>query len=160
MKKYYLLLLLSICILDITAQTPVTAGSPKEITTPVEPPSAIAEKFKNEFPGITPIWHIDGKNFVAEFVDPNTFKGISVVYDKDGNIIRRESELENSSYPSSINDYYIKKYPGEKFKTWRSADEKGQVTYYIKRQSGLVWFDKEGKYIEPEKKKEETAAVE
>lgn len=156
MKKHYLALLLSLVLAALPAQVPVNTGSSTS-GNQTQPPPAIVDKFTNEHPGITPAWHMDGKNFTAEYVDPNTFKGVSIVYDKDGNVIRRESEMENSSYPASINDYYIKKYPGEKFKTWRSLDDKGAQTYFIKRSSGTVWFDKDGNYIDPEKKNEETA---
>jgi len=107
----------------------------------------VLDKFKQAYPDITPEWKMDGKNFVASFVDPNTLKGINIVYDKDGNVIRKETELENSSYPQSINDYYINKYPGEKYKTWSSVDNTGVSTYYIKRANETIWFDKGGIFV-------------
>jgi hypothetical protein len=159
MKKYYLFVALSLALLTgLTAQSTSGRGRMEKPSEQAQPPQEIVDKFTKEHPGITPAWHMDGKNFAAEYVDPNTFKGISIVYAPDGSVLRRESEMENSSYPAGINDYYIKKYPGEKFKTWRSLDDKGVQSYYIKRANETVWFDQEGRYIDPEKKNGETAA--
>lgn len=142
-------------ILCLTArpQVSITAGQEKTLSPQVEPPPVVTEKFKNEHPAITPSWSADGKNFRADFVDPESFKGRSIVYDPEGKVIRRESEVENSSYPQSINDYYIKRFPGEKYKTWRSQDNSGSQTYYIRHGSDILWFDKEGKAIESRRKK-------
>ncbi len=149
--KQLLFIALLICTMNSTAQIPVDAGQDKTIPAQVVPPQAIVDKFIKEYPGITPSWRMDGKNFQAEFVNPTTFKGNVIVYDKDGNVIRRENEMENASYPPNINTYFIKKYPGEKFKTWTTQNENGEETYYIKRNNEIVWFDKNGNYISPAK---------
>jgi len=147
MKVYLALALTLLSYSFILSQTPVTAGKEKNLPQKIDPPQIVLDKFKQAYPDITPEWKMDGKNFVASFVDPNTLKGINVVYDKDGNVIRKETELENSSYPQSINDYYIKKYPGEKYKTWSSVDNTGVSTYYIKRANETIWFDKGGNFV-------------
>src|SRR3954471_2149892 len=139
-------------LVQLDAQVPANAAEKKALPESITPPDNILEKFNKEYPGITASWRMDGQNFKAEFVDPNTLKGNSIVYDKAGNVVRRENEMENASYPESINQYYIKHFPGEKFKTWSSQDDKGERSYYIKRNSETVWFDKEGKYIEPKRK--------
>jgi hypothetical protein len=148
MKKTYLVFILTILNYGfIVSQTPVTAGKEKDVPQKITPPQVVLDKFTKTYPDITPGWKMDGKNFVASFVDPNTLKNVNIVYDKDGNVIRKETELENSSYPQSINDYYIKKYPGEKYKTWSSVDNTGTPTYYIKRATETIWFDKNGNFV-------------
>jgi hypothetical protein len=151
MKIYLVLTLTLLSYSFILSQTPVTAGREKDVSQKINPPKVVLDKFTQSYPDITPEWKMDGKNFVANFVDPNTLKGISIVYDKDGNVIRKETELENSSYPQSINDYYIKKYPGEKYKTWSSVDNSGANTYFIKRENETIWFDKDGNFVKPRK---------
>ena len=150
--KNYLFFALLFSLLSSGAQIPANAARDKSLPAKITPPPVIEEKFKNEFPAVTPSWKMDGQNFKAEYVDPVTFKGNTIVYDKEGNVIRRENEMENSSYPQGINDYYIKRFPGEKFKTWSSQDNTGERSYFIKRENEVVWFDKEGLYIEPGKK--------
>ncbi len=151
MRAIILICLTAFCFYSATAQTPVTAVKDKTLTAEVVPPAEVKDKFIKEHPSVTPSWSMDGKNFKAEFVDPNTFKGNCIVYDAEGNVIRRENEMENASYPKSINDYFIKTYPGEKFKTWSSLDARGNRTFYIKRNNDQVWFDKDGKVIESKK---------
>lgn len=112
-----------------------------------KPPQVVIDNFTKEYPDITPGWRVDGENFIADFVDPNTLKGVRIVYDKDGRVIRRENELENASYPQSINDYFIKKYPGEKYRTWTSQDNAGVKRYFIMRQDETIYFDQEGKPV-------------
>jgi hypothetical protein len=154
MKNFYLLLLLSVCLAGLLrAQIPANEGG----RVADQLPTFIEEKFKKEYPNITPTWHVDEKLYIAEFTDTNVFKGMRIAYDRNGRVVRRESEMENASYPASINDYYVKNYPGEKFKTWRSRDAKGIQRYCIKRDSDVLWFDNEGKYIDAQKKSEETA---
>jgi hypothetical protein len=150
--RNFLFFALSILVLAGSAQIPADAARGKSLPAQITPPPAIEEKFKNEHPSVTPTWSMDGQNFKAEFIDPATFKGNSIVYDKEGNVMRRENEMENSSYPQGINDFYIKKYPGEKFKTWSSQDNSGERSYFIRRDNEIVWFDKEGNYIDPQKK--------
>lgn len=156
MKILYLSVLFIFLLISLSAQIPANSGGPVADM----PPSFIEENFKKEYPGITPTWHVDETLFIADFTDPNIFKGVSIVYDRKGNVVRRENEMENSTYPQAINEYFVKNYPGEKFKTWKCQDDKGMQGYCIKRPSGAVRFNKEGKYIEPEKKNDQTAAAE
>jgi len=146
--KYIYFLILSFLFLQQTAQTPLTAMKEKTLTAEVDPPAVVKENFKKEFPEVTPVWKMDGVNFRAEFVDAVSLKGRSVTYDPNGKVLRRESEMDNASYPQAINDYFIKKYPGEKFKTWTTTDAQGEKAYYIRREAGLVWFDKDGQPVE------------
>ena len=150
MKTLYALYLSLFLSVTGLSQLPAYQGGPEPST--FQPPKVVSEKFKREYPEVTPTWHVEEKYYVADFTDTISFKGISLVYDKNGKIVRRESEMENSTYPAKINDYFVKNYPGEKFKTYKCLDDKGIQSYCIKRPTGALWFDKEGNYI-PEKKK-------
>ena len=156
MKTLYFIFILAIFFNCLRAQIPANQGGKEPGA--FQPPKEISEKFKKEYPQIIPTWRVDEKYYVADFSDTTSFKAITIVYDKKGKVMRRESEMENSSYPQAINDYFVKNYPGEKFKTWKSLDDKGIQSYCIKRPAGALWFDKEGNYIDPEKKNEQTAA--
>lgn len=112
------------------------------------PPQVVLDKFHDEYREVTPKWTREGSLFRAEFVDPNTLKGACMVYDHDGKVVRRETEMGNNTYPAGILQYFIKKYPGEKFKTWSSLDNSGSRKYYICRDKTKVWFDHDGKFIE------------
>jgi len=157
MKTLYFIFIFASLFVGFRAQIPATAGGP--LTAEEKTPASIQEKFKKEYPEITPTWHVADNYYVADFTDTNSFKGTSIAYDKNGKVVRRESEMENSSYPAGINNYFVKNFPGEKFKTWKSQNERGEQRYCIKREYEVLWFDKEGNYIDPEKKNEQTASA-
>ena len=157
MKALYSFFILIAALNNLLAQIPAYEGGRNP--QPFQPPKTIHEKFRSEYPDITPTWHVEEKYYVADFSDTVSFRGISIAYDKNGKVVRRESEMENSTYPAAINTYYVKNYPGEKFKTWKSIDDKGKHSYCIKREGGALWFDREGNYIDPQKKNEQTAAA-
>lgn len=146
MKTFYFLLLLTFM------QMPGAYSQEKtrkpEVGQNVTPPEVVREKFRNMYPDVTPVWKMDGQNYAAEFLNPETLKGMRLVFNKDGHVLRKESELD-SSYPQSINDYYIKKYPGEKYKIWSTVDETGQNTYFIQRGTETIRFDNRGQYVKP-----------
>lgn len=155
MKTLYILLIVCL-MLNVKAQSPAYEGGKEPVA--YQPSKKVLDKFKAEYPQITPTWKLERNNYVADFSDTTTFKAITIVYDKNAKVVRREMEVENSSYPQNINTYFVKNYPGEKFRTWKSYDDKGAQTYCIKRSEGAVWFDKEGNYIDPQKKNEEVTA--
>lgn len=157
MKKHGFLWIFISLFCVTRAQMPVNTGTSQPGKN--LPPLFIENKFRQEYPDITPVWYEEDKFYIAQFTDTNVFKGINIVYDRKGKVVRRESELDNSSYPQAINDYFVKHYPGEKFRTWKSQDDQGTQRYCIRRSAGVLWFDQEGRYLEPEKKNAQTAAV-
>jgi hypothetical protein len=110
-------------------------------------PAEIRDKFNNERPGVPAVWRKDGDNYMVNFTDPDSNRGQIIVYDKNGAVLRRESELDNTAYPQSISEYYFRHYPGEKFRTWASEDQQGVKTFFIDRKSEIIRFDKDGKMI-------------
>ena len=90
MKKLLIafVFLCSANIASAQAKKPVTTKD----TTIV--PALVQEKFTKEYPAITPAWTVDGKNYKAFYTDPKTNMSQLIVYDKDGNVLRRENELD------------------------------------------------------------------
>jgi len=156
MKTLYSFFIFCLLLNVLSAQSPAYEGGKEPVA--FQPSKKVLDKFKSEYPQITPTWKVEQNYYVADFSDTNSFKGITIVYDKNANVVRRESEMENSTYPQNINTYFVKNYPGEKFKTWKSIDDKGNHSYCIKRESEVLWFDNSGNYMDPQKKNEQTTA--
>ena len=107
-------------------------------------PTAVTAAFQRQYPGASPEWKADGKNYKAVFTDPKTRLGHIVVYDKEGNVVRSENEMDKLSSPGAINEYHSRNYPNEDYRIW-SIEEKGGVSgYYSDHRSQKVQFDREG----------------
>ncbi len=112
----------------------------------VQVPENIRTTFNNSYPNTNATWSFEGKNYVATYKDTESNMGRVVVYDKDGNIVRTESEMDQG-YPEGIGNYYNEKYPNEKkFTVWQS-DEGNKRSYYTKRKGKKMRFDQEGKFM-------------
>lgn len=124
-----------------------TVATPTEKTS-VEPPEIVLEKFNTGNPGKNNvIWKTEGNNYWVTYNDPKTGMVNVIVYDKEGKVIRKESEVDNLVYPSGISDYYIKQYPKEKYKVGQADTDGGQTHYFINRKGKMIWFDQSGKSI-------------
>lgn len=116
-------------------------------TSGVSTPLIVTTKFNNEYPNTNALWHEDGENFSAEYRDAQNSMGRIIVYDTYGNLVRKEMELDKTSYPDNINLYYKENYPTENYKVWSMEDAKGNLSYYSIRQSGTLLFDKSGNFL-------------
>lgn len=114
----------------------------------ITPPSTVSNKFNSENPNMDVNWRMDGENYSADFLDKKTSMGRTIIYDKNGNITRTDYEMtaDGLNYPSAIGDYHSKNYPNEGYKVWQTDDGKGNKFYYTKRNNGILWFDKDGKF--------------
>src|SRR5215213_6209966 len=99
MKKLLLITLLITLALVSIAQEGKTPGTGNLPTTPGQVPTLVTEKFNHEFPGVSGNWSMDGDNYKVEFVDPVSHLGHVIIYDRNGEVIRRESELDKPSNP-------------------------------------------------------------
>ena len=120
-------------------------------STNVQAPSGVSTRFSNDYPNMQPTWTMDGSNYRADYTDGSLNR--SVIYDPSGKMMSKEEMLGNGTYPSTIGDYYTKNYPNEKYEVWSSTDPSGDMSYYTKRNSETVWFDKSGKYKKTTKTK-------
>ncbi len=133
-----------------TGQTLPTDGTRTEkndVAPVADTPPEITKKFNTNYPNIDATWQMDNNNYAANYKDEGTKMGRTIVYDKNGNIVRSDNEISNDVYPIGISDYYKKNYPNETYKVWSSQDNNGNKTYYSKSKTDVIWFDKNGKYI-------------
>src|ERR1041385_7864651 len=148
MKKIITVILFSIC-LGVNSQTNRTATTSATGTLGGEfsLPAMVTTRFAEDHPNIAPTWAMEEDNYVGKYRDATTNLEHIVVYDRFGNLIRNDEELEPASNPKAICSYYSKHFPEEKYVVWKSVDAKGRTTYYSKREYITVCFDKKGKFV-------------
>jgi|GEM_PF-1928872 hypothetical protein len=110
-------------------------------------PQVVVNKFNTNFPDMDETWQMDGNNYMAVYADKGTNLGRTITYDKNGNVVCSDSELDKASYPQKIRDYYAKNYPTASYKVWACRDNNGNRTYYSKHKSSTIWFNKKGDYV-------------
>lgn len=165
MKKGFLFSLAIVCHLTVNSQNSTSGGTSTIVPgggmpqatrtdrTAVAPPEEITRKFEATYPKSTSVsWKIDGENFKVNYTDPDTKLEHLIVYDKEGNVVRREDETDKLTYPSDISDYYKQKFPKETFRVWQTEREPGKISYFIIRKGKYLWFDQTGKLIPQEDK--------
>jgi hypothetical protein len=121
------------------------AITPVMIQNPMTP-LVILEHFARNYPDATPFWSMEGKDYTVMFIDPQTALRHIILYDKHGTILRSENELDTSSCPEIIKDYYTTNYPNQTFDIWLYEDITGNRKYYLKHRSREIWFDKDGNF--------------
>jgi hypothetical protein len=151
MKKFILIAFASLSLAMSGQEGQTSPGTDRTPADPGTVPSQVVDRFNKEYPGISGNWSKDGDNFRVEFTDPASRMGHVIIYDRNGEVVRRESELDH--IPQSINEYYNQNYPGEKLKTWAAEDVTGNRYYYSWRNSQELRFDQEGRVMTPAKDK-------
>jgi hypothetical protein len=119
----------------------------------VSAPAIVINKFNIDYPNVNPVWQMDNDDYAAAYTDGITNTQHLIVYDEDGNLIRKDIKADNTSYPRAVENYLTKNYPNEKYTVWISEDISGVKTYYAKRNSTYILFDKDGKSISNKIKK-------
>jgi len=144
MKKALLFAILLLSINFSIAQEGKTPADKTQASSG-QVPNVVIERFNREYPGVSGNWSVDGENFKVQFTDPQSHLGHIIVYDSNGEVLRRESELDGPKNPNAINDYFKKNYPGEQLKTWQVEEKNGDVSYYANRKEEVLRFNKDGK---------------
>jgi len=68
-------------------------------TVSVSVPDIVKKAFAAEFPTLQATWEPDQKNYKAIYADPKSnSKGI-IIYDAEGKVIRRDTEVNTNSQP-------------------------------------------------------------
>lgn len=149
MKKLFLLIAITLATGSF-AQIEGSSNKTKTVVDPAMVPESAKGTFIKENPALEATWKVDGKNYKAEYVDDANVAHARI-YDKAGNILWRDDEM--SSYPPAITEYYSANYPGEGYMIWSRIDNAGVTTYYAYRNSEMIWFDRDGKALNPKKNK-------
>lgn len=114
-------------------------------------PKVVSEAFAKEYPNTKVEWDIEDDGFEAEF--KLNGKDASADYDKNGNKLAIEIEVNESELPTSVLTYIKTNYPNQKIKeSAKITDSKNVVTYEAEikidgKKSDLI-FDTNGKLIE------------
>jgi hypothetical protein len=116
MKKLIILLSLGLTVSMSAQKTSVTAKEQTSVQK-TEVPSLVLNNFTKEFPTAEATWTRDGENFKAEFINIETRVPQVIVYDKEGAVVRRESQLDNIPQPESTEQ------PAEKSPPRKSAKQ-------------------------------------
>lgn len=120
----------------------IAAQRSRHVTTIVPP--AVEQKFVLEYPDAQAQWQSEGRNFKAKFINPVNNLGYIQVYDQQGNVLRRERELEPAEVPPRVSEFLVKNSRGQGFVVWTVTDSAGKQSFYSPRPEGTVVFDKTG----------------
>ncbi|MGZ3883474.1 MAG: hypothetical protein ACXVP0_05105 [Bacteroidia bacterium] len=116
-------------------------------------PENIVMQFNRDYPGNSDAtWTQEGKNYRAVYTDPQTKLPRAIIYDREGNVVRTENQMDDIYSPAGVNEYYSKYHPNQKFKVWKSEEQNGRKAYYTQHNGETTWFDENGNYIQGNKK--------
>lgn len=164
MRKTILAALLAFGMNVITAQTNTATGSNTNTSSgnqsnEIKVPQQIASKFSTDYPNMNATWGRDGDNYTATYSDQGSNSGRKITYDKNGDLMYNDMEMNGTNYPTGIDEYYMTNFPNEKYTIWSSDDGKGNMSYYSKSKDGKTnWFDKDGKFSPNRPKSTNTSA--
>ena len=105
------------------------------------------EHFARTNPDAIPFWGTEGNNYTVRYIDPQTALGHKLVYNRQGVILRSEDEIALESCPASLVAYYKKNHADEPVRIWSYEECSGLKKYFIRVQSKVLWFDREGHFM-------------
>jgi hypothetical protein len=110
-------------------------------------PDSISKRFSMQYPEVkNQTWKTENNRYRVTYRD-NMNMEQSVIYDRNGQIYGKRSEVQTQEVPPSVSEYYSKNYPGEsKYKVYRETDTIGGNSYYIDRKGERIYFDNQGAY--------------
>lgn len=114
-------------------------------------PDNLVSKFKADYPKANAVeWKMESDRYKVTFTDPQNLHH-TIVYDKNGRVYTRESELDEASVPSSVREYYANNFPEQVgTRVWLSENEGGTKMYYTPVDDAVLFFDKDGKFTRKE----------
>jgi hypothetical protein len=108
------------------------------------------ENFRKDYPNaMGSVWKNEKDNTYRVTYTENKIEH-GIVYDKDGNVVSRQTVVKDASIPAGITEYYSKrstdsKEYSPKYTVWQTTDMNGNVTYYSESNGRNTYFDKDGK---------------
>jgi hypothetical protein len=96
-------------------------------------------------------WYKENDNYKVVFREPATQQQI-LVYNKNGNVVRMETQLQTNEFPPAIVQYYERHYPDKtRYEIWGSKSPDGTYVFYSPVDDNTLYFDKNGNFIKSEK---------
>jgi len=115
-------------------------------------PYAVTDAFKKEYPDKADVkWEKKGSDYEAKYKDPN--EDLSILYDKNGNLIEMEHKVELSALPADVRSYTDENAPGKSIAAaYRVTDKDGRVSYEAVVEETTYVFDSIGNYTDKKQK--------
>ena len=113
---------------------------------PEDVPNVVTAQFNGKVKNMIPSWTDNGNTYMAAYKDTLNL-GHVMTYDKNGSLLSTQDEQGRTSYPSPIERYHDKRFPGEKFTVWLITDPTQNKMYYFTRDKETLWFDPKGNIV-------------
>ena len=85
-------------------------------------PKKVRDSFASEFKSTNANWSKEDDGYEASFKKDG--KELSLVFDVDGQLIERETEIVKTELPSVVSDFISKNYPGFKYEEIAKIESK------------------------------------
>jgi hypothetical protein len=118
-------------------------------TVMAQAPDVVKEKFKKDNPNaMSIVWKSEKDNNYRVLYTENKVEQ-ATIYDKDGNIVSRQTVVKDSNVPTGITEYYTKRASSKEYApnytVWQTTDANGNVSYVTEYNGKMTYFDKDGK---------------
>lgn len=131
-----------LCSQQVYRYQPITVVTVHNPMTPLP----ILNHFARNYPGVSPYWGFEGRDYVARFIDPRSGLRRALVYNRHGVILRTENELKLDDCPAGLRAYYVRNFLHRDCRVWL-CDDGSETKYFLNAGSRTIWFDKDGKHI-------------
>jgi lipopolysaccharide export system protein LptC len=143
MKK----LVLAMALLSVS--TLAYSQEKKEKEESVKVPSAVEKAFQKAFPNTKAEWEDENGKFEGSF----KYKGeeMSVVYNAQGVLEEKETEIKANQLPAAVSSYITKNKLGKIKEAAKIVKADGTVLYEAEVDGGDALFDSKGKFVKLQK---------
>src|SRR4051794_7686617 len=95
----------------------------------LEVPQPVSSQLKIHFPQAKrTIWYKENNQYVADFFLDK--KGVEASFDRSGNLLRTESDVDSSALPAVSRQYIHSAYPAEQIRgSQKIIDNTGRITW-------------------------------
>jgi len=129
MKTSFVVLLLFLAILQVQAQKLKSENVP----------ASIRDALSKNYAVTNADWEMVGSGFEASFEQKG--KEMSVVFDKQGNVLEAETEINKNELPQAVMDILKKEFAGFNIKEAERIESTGIITYEVEVKKGKESFE-------------------
>ncbi|MBA2422564.1 MAG: PepSY-like domain-containing protein [Chitinophagales bacterium] len=141
---------LSIALFTFTGDMIAKAQTENQVNSKT-PATSVPENIESHFKSAykkagTVEWQQSGSNYKVMFTDENNLHH-TVLYDREGQVIGKESEMDEQTVPKTIREYFVNNFPAaETYRVWRIEDETGKISFYSPVKDAVVFFKEDGTF--------------